>query len=535
MIPASSRIKESSPFCTSCSSTNTVKRGKDVRFGVIFQRYSCKDCSCNFYHDCNADGEGHQETDTSFFDAIDSNYTKPSAVPGNKTWVITSAVSDIPVYKEGLSTLLGYCEHNDAEFMVIPLKYKLHGLAEADKEYSWAKEVTDYLVRDTLRLTDNLVLLAGVRVSPSIGNPLTGFEAFSKGDSLIIGHPQIAMKTVAMSHVDPSAIITTTGCITNPVYTDTKQGEKAAFNHSFGAIVIEQDGDDFHYRVLHIDRKGELYDLDRVYSGKFMAPVRAIPALIVGDEHIFSIDPSVTTATFSDPDSIVNKLRPEVIVRHDSLDFYSGSHHHKHNVFTNYAKHHSGADDIASELRLTIDYISRTTPDFSKSVIVSSNHNEHLLRWLNECNPKTDHRNARLYHELMYLMLGKTTMGESGTVHPDPFALWTKHNYQSTDHIEFLSSFESFKIKGIELSMHGHAGANGARGNIVGFSKLGLKTVTGHSHSPQIFGGAYSVGHSCRSKLEYNGGPSSWAQCHVIIYDNGKRTPIFIKNGKWKR
>lgn len=524
-------------FCTSCSSLNTIKRGKDVRMGSVYQRYSCKDCGGNFYHeiDHGIAALGHDDAPAP---SQNQDSTKPYSFTHsapNKTWVITSAVSDIPVHKAALDTLLGYCQHNDAEFMVIPLKYKLHGLAEADKDYSWAEEVEQYLVKDTKRLTDNLVLLAGVRVSPSIGNPLTGFEAFSKGDSLIIGHPQIAMKTVALSHVDNSAMITTTGCVTLPIYTDTKQGEKAVFNHSYAAVVIEQDDDDFHYRVLSIDKTGTLYDVDKMYTGKFMAPVRGIPALVVGDEHTVHIDKTVTAATFSDPDSIVNVLRPEVIVRHDSLDFYSGSHHHKHNVFTNYAKHHSGADNIADELRLTVDYISRTTPEFSKSVIVSSNHNDHLLRWLNECNPKTDHRNARLYHELMYLMLSNTSMGESGTVHPDPFALWTQHNYDNTDHIEFLSSFESYKIKGIELSMHGHSGANGSRGNIMGFSKLGHKTITGHSHSPQIFGGAYSVGHSCKSKLEYNGGPSSWAHCHVIIYPNGKRTPLFIKNGKWKR
>jgi len=330
-------------------------------------------------------------------------------------------------------------------------------------------------------------------------------------------------------------MLTTTGCVTEPVYTSTKQGEKAVFNHSFSAVLIEEDGGDFHYRLLHVDREGELYDLDKRYSGEHRFNSETVPALVVGDEHIIHVDPTITSATFSDYDSIVNFLRPEVIARHDSLDFFSGSHHHKNNVFTNFAKHHSGADNIADELKLTVDYILKTTPCFSKSVIVSSNHNDHLLRWLNECNPKTDHRNAALYHELMYLMLRQTSMGEAGTIHPDPFALWAEHNYGTIPNLEFHNSFESLKIKDIELSMHGHQGANGSRGNIVGFSKLGHKTVTGHSHSPGIFGGAYAVGHSCRSKLEYNGGPSSWAQCHVVVYPNGKRTPLFIKNGKWKR
>ncbi len=512
--------------CPNCESIRLRKRGKRNYRGVLSQRYSCKECHTRFYQTV-ADEIQIVEKDTLNI----NNY-----IPKRQgKWLITSAVSDIPVNRLALDTMMGYCEHQNAEFIVVPIKYKLHGLAEADKEYKWAEEAQPYLVRENTRLTDNLVLLAGVRISPSIGNPLTGFEAFSKGDSLIIGHPQIAMKTIALSHVDPSAMITTTGCVTQPVYTDTKQGEKAVFNHSFAAVIIEQDGDDFHYRILHIDKTGTAYDLDRMYTGKFMAPSRSIPALVIGDEHIIHVDKTVTAATFTDDDSIVNALKPEYIVRHDSFDGYSLSHHHKHNVFTNYAKHHSGADNVTDELRLTVDYIARTTPSFSRSVIVSSNHNDHLCRWLNECDPKKDPRNAKLYHELMFLMLGKTESGPSGTIHPDPFALWTEHNYPSIDNVEFISSFSSFKVKDIELSMHGHLGANGARGNIVGFSKLGMKTITGHSHSPGIFGGAYAVGHSCLSKLEYNGGASSWSQAHCLIYPNGKRTPIFIKNGRWKK
>lgn len=509
--------------CPNCTSARINKKGRDVRHGTISQRYKCKMCHTNFY-------------DTSSTEVKIAEIKIAEEIVSTtfaQTWVITSAVSDTPVNKVALDALINYCRYNDAELLIVPLKYKLHGLAEADSEYTWAEEVQPYLINKNIRLTCNLTLLAGVRVSPAIANPLIGFDSFSKGDSLIIGHPQIAMKTIAVSHVDSSAMMATTGCVTEPIYTQTKQGSRAIFNHSLSAVVIEKDGNDFHYRVLHTD-EDVIYDLDKRYADGSVALVNSIPALIIGDEHIIHVDESVTEATFTDMYSMVNVLRPEFICRHDSLDFYSGSHHHKHNVFTNYAKHHSETDNIENELKLTIDYIIRTTPEFSKSVIIGSNHNGHLLRWLNECNPKTDPRNSALYHELMYLMLSETKMGDAGSIHPDPLELWTKHNYANIDNIRFLSSSESFIIKGIELALHGHQGANGSRGNVAGFSKLAKKTITGHSHSPAIFEGAYSVGHSCKSKLEYNSGPSSWAHCHVLIYENGKRTPIFIKNGRWR-
>jgi hypothetical protein len=83
--------------------------------------------------------------------------------------------------------------------------------------------------------------------------------------------------------------------------------------------------------------------------------------------------------------------------------------------------------------------------------------------------------------------------------------------------------------------MHGHLGANGARGGLRGFSKLGVKTIVGHSHTPGIIEGAYQVGTSSHLKLEYNDGPSSWLNTHALVYPNGKRTLINIIKGKWRR
>jgi hypothetical protein len=507
-----------SEHCKACGSDRTIKKGKDFRGGQVSQRYRCTTCNANFYTE----------------DVAQTTKVTPVQPNTNRTWVVTSAVNGVEVNKNFLETLKLYCAINGAELLIVPVKYS-QGLDDG-----WDECLHKYFIRENTELTTGLRLLAGLHISPAIGNPLSGFESFSKGSSIILAHPQMMMKTIAMSHVDWACMITTTGSVTNSTYTQTKQGEKANFNHSFSALVIEEDAeiDSFHIRVLNSDESGSFYDVDSYYRGNMVIPNTHIPALVVGDEHVIFTDPDIAAATFTEPDSMVSALRPSKIIRHDVLDFYSANHHHSKNIFTQYAKHMSGKNDVAKELALTIDHIVNTTPKDSESIIISSNHNEHLLRWLNEANPKIDPTNALIYHELLYLMLKDTKMGISGAEYPNPLALWTKNNYD-TGNIRFIGGSESFKIHGIECAFHGDKGTNGSRGSVDQFSKLGLKTIIGHSHSPNIFGGCYQVGCTAYIKLEYNSGPSSWAHAHCIIQPNGKRQMLFIKKHgavtKWRR
>ncbi len=338
-----------------------------------------------------------------------------------------------------------------------------------------------------------------------------------------------------MSHVDPCTVMHTTGAVTDARYTSTKQGTKAYTNHSLAAVVVEQDDsiNGFHLRVLNSGPEGSFYDLDKFYDGETVTTGNTIDALVLGDEHVIHVDPQVSAATLTAKTSLAKVLKPKFIVRHDSLDFFSGSHHHVDNPFIQYAKHVSGTNDVRAELQLTMDYILKTTPKFAKSIVVSSNHNEHLYRWLTECKPNREPWNMLLYHELMYLMLKETKMGTSSVEHPNPMELWTRQNY-ATDKIQFIGGYESFKVHDVELSFHGDKGINGSRASAVQFSKIGTKTIVGHSHSSSIIGGCYQVGTSSYLKLDYNVGPSSWIHSACMIHKNGRRQMVFIIKGKYR-
>lgn len=498
--------------CPHCNSTSAISRGTRQNVdGVLFRRYACK--SCGKYYSVKS---------------IDKFQSTVEMV-GEK-FVLTSAQNDSLINHEFLGALKKYCKLNDAKLIILPVKYMVN-VAEG---IVWDKAIEEYVNDSSMTLADGLRVLGNINITPTIENPIAGLDPLSKGDSLIIGHPQLQMKTLAVNSVDHPAIITTTGSITYPDYSITKQGEKAKFNHSFSAIVVEKDGDQFHLRVLNGDSTGGFYDIDGYYTEKKKTKLTHVEALITGDEHALFASPEVKMATYLNKDSIVNTLKPKVIVRHDVLDCFSVSHHHKNNFFARYGKHQLGMDDIEAELKLTLAHIEETTPKFSENVIVSSNHNDHLLRWLNETDPKTEPWNAKIYHFLMYNMLNTMERDDEMFHFQNPFELWVDHAEPSVP-IKFIGRTESYMISGIELSMHGDVGQNGSRGSLLQFSRLAHKNIIGHSHSPGIAKGSWQTGTSSVLKMEYNKGPSSWLQTHVVIYPNGCRQMIHIINGKWKK
>jgi hypothetical protein len=98
-----------------------------------------------------------------------------------------------------------------------------------------------------------------------------------------------------------------------------------------------------------------------------------------------------------------------------------------------------------------------------------------------------------------------------------------------------LTNDYPFIIKDIYCGYHGDRGANGARGSLAGWAKIGTKVIVGHTHSPGIEKGAYMIGTSSKLSLEYTSGPSSWMNTHAIIHPDGKRQLITIINGEWRK
>lgn len=461
-----------------------------------------------------------------------------------KKFVITSAQNATPVHSGFLASVLNYCDVNDAQLIVVPYRYKnptsIWSVQNEGDEW-WASEIVQYLSDDVSELANNLVLLGNIKVQPTASEPINGFEGFTGINSTIIGHPKIQFKTVPTLEEIPK-IITTTGAITIPNYTDSKAGWKGAFHHNIAALIVEVDTvGQFHLRHIHGNLKtGHFYDLDGFYTDSKVTYGNRIEALVCGDIHAEFIDPDVEKATFSDKNSISNVLNPKHFIFHDLVDYYARCHHHKGNDVINAGKHLTGErNNVEEGLQMGADFIDRISRDGTVNVIVQSNHIEFLDRWLFDSDVKGDYENARFYHYMKYHQMKNIVKTNTGFKSIDPFEFWCKNpdaceGLRNTENTIFLNRDEAFTINDIELGFHGDMGINGARGDIKGLSKLSSKIIIGHSHSPGIHESVYQVGLSARLNLEYKRGPSSWLHTHAIIYPDGKRTLINIINGKWR-
>lgn len=503
--------------CSDCNSTSVVSKGTVKRFGKLQMRVKCKACGTNSYHDV------YQGDDD---ESIMQDYVPPSSVV---RYVITACQNNTTINTAFLESLETYCQFNNAELMIVPIVYRPGDFDSV--EYHVPERFLVNFINEKKHLHSEVYVMGSYNFIPTTVNPLSGLESISKGSSLIVPSPQLRMKSLAVSASRHPAVLITTGAISHPEYLNSKIGERAKFNHSYSAVVVEIDTDgDYHIRVLNSDNTGAFYDLDKKYDSNVVTSNQTIECLITGDEHAVFASPEVKSATYTAEDSIVAVLKPQTVVRHDLLDCYSISHHHRRDSILNVGKYMVGKNEIAAELRETVNYLLDTTKGF-KNVIVSSNHNDHLTRWLKEVDIKNEPWNAVLYHWLMYKVLSTIKSSDTGISYANPFELYCT---DAGVNAKFLKRDESYTIHDIELNAHGDLGINGSRGTIAQYSNLSQKYVIGHSHTPGIVFGAYQVGTSSHLKLEYSGGPSSWMNTHCIVHKNGKRQLINIIKGKWR-
>ncbi len=457
---------------------------------------------------------------------------------GVKRVIVTSAQNATPVHAGFMRNLERAANHLDAELVVIPLRYKnptSRWTKSQENDEAWDPAATRYLCNQRKQLNKNLVLMGDVKTQPTAISPLNGFEALTHGESGILGHTKLQLRTVATPQSRYPKILTTTGACTAPNYTDSKAGKLGEFHHTLGATMIEIDGSKFHMRQINAEKDtGAFIDLNTHYGADYAkSGIAEIPwchALVMGDTHVDYIDPTVQRATFG-KGGMVDVLKPQHLVWHDLLDGYAKNPHHAGNPFNAIAKFHSGRGNVRAEVYRALDFVRKHTPEKVKSVIVASNHDDFLRRYIISQDWRLDPENAEFYLECALAMVRGTKMGDGGTEYPSPFAHIAATRLPEA---KVLGGRESFTLAGIELGMHGDRGPNGARGSIRNLRRIGVKSVIGHGHGPGIEEGCTQVGTSTRLQLEYNGGPSNWMHTHCVIYANGKRSLLHVVDGDWK-
>jgi hypothetical protein len=455
---------------------------------------------------------------------------------GCGTFIVVAAQNGTPVEADWWEVIQSIAKHRKAEILVIPIRYKnptSQWTASQDNHEWWDPKVRDYLWSARQSLNRKIMVLGDFKIQPTAGDPLTGAEALSLSQSGIIGHTKLQMKSVATPANSMAKILTTTGAVTVENYTDSRAGRIAAFHHSLSCVLVEVVGDKrFHLRHVHYDKKTKsATDLNVRYQTNGYGQAPRPLALVMGDTHVRSICPKVERATFG-KGGMLDTLRPKHLVWHDVLDAHSCSPHHKDDPFTAVAKYNGEGSNVQAEVNQAIEFIVKHTPKDGLSVVVGSNHNDMLGRWMKRTDWRLDPENAKFYLDVACRMVDQTYLDRRGANYPDPFALLVKA--RGDKRVRVLDEDESFMLGGVELGMHGHRGPNGSRGSIRNLRRIGVKSIKGHDHTPGIDEGCYSCGTSTLLRLEYNKGPSSWLNAHTVLHEDGKRQIIVIVNGDWR-
>lgn len=453
-----------------------------------------------------------------------------------KRYLITSAQNATAVEPQFWAALQRAAEFLKAELVVIPLRYKnptsVWSTAQRSDEW-WASEVQPFLFNTRKKLGPNIVLAADVKIQPTASSPLTGFDGLTGSESCILGHPKMQLRVVPSPTGRMPKILSTTGACTKRNYTDSRAGKLGAFHHFLGAVVLELEGKYFQIRQINADRlDGSFTDLEWHFSADAVRPAPPAAALALGDTHARFACPLVDQATFG-PGGIVDTLQPEKTVWHDLFDGYAVNPYHAGDPFIGEAKAQAGYGDVAAEVKHAVEYVRARIRPGSEACIVPSNHDSFLGRWVRSTDWRGTGANRRFYLETALAMLKSARMGPGGTECVDPFKYWADH-LKGTAPIRALELDESLSVLGIECGMHGDRGPNGAKGTLGNLSRLGARVITGHTHTPGIAEGHYQLGTSSPLKLEYAHGPSSWLNAHCVVYASGKRSLIFIIDGRWR-
>lgn len=454
---------------------------------------------------------------------------------GADCFIITAAQNATPVHEDWWKTIRQMADHRSAEILVVPIRYKnptSQWSGSADNAEWWDPKVRPFLWNVSKKLNPNLMLLGDFKIQPTASDPLTGAEALSHEQSGIIGHTKLHMRSIPTPASKMAKILTTTGACTVENYTDSRAGRIGEFHHSLSAVIVEVDGKRFHLRHVHFNVKTcTCMDLDMCYTPEGKGPAPRPLALIMGDTHVDSICPKVYAATFG-KGGIVESLRPEHLIWHDLLDAYSCNPHHVGNPFSQVAKIKGRRESVREEVDRAIAFVRDNTPKDTLSVIVGSNHNDFLRRWIIRSDWRDDPLNAEFYLATAHAMVLGTQLTTKGTEYPDPFAYWFR--LANVPRSRVLDEDESFVLGGIVLDMHGDRGPNGARGSIRNLRRMGVKSFIGHSHSPGIDEGCYQVGTSTHLRLEYSHGASSWLNAHGLLHADSKRQIIYLIDGYWR-
>lgn len=457
-----------------------------------------------------------------------------------KRYLLTSAQNNTFVNKPFWKNVLALAKHYDAQIMVGTFSYNQNAYGELavkrgtkkdEEEDLWFDpEVEPYICDTRVELGEGLVWCGEMNILPTAEDPLSGLETYSHRKSAIFPHAKLAMRSIATMQGEGTKLNYTTGACTLQNYIQKKAGLKAEHHHSYSFLVAEvnHEGNWWVRQVGAATSTCQIQDLDVLVENGVVTSGNRVESITWGDLHATIVDPVVEKLSLE----MLDYLKPSSQFLHDVMEGASVNHHTAKNNHEKFRVYLRGLSSVESELTQTLDKIKAYSRPWCQTLVVDSNHDNWITRWLTEHDYRNDPQNAVFFLEAQ-LAVYKAMQSRNDKFH---LLEWALQKYGCPEDIRFLRKDESYTICNgkIEQGMHGHLGPNGQRGTPQNLNKIGRRANTAHTHTAGIYNGLYVCGTSTQLRWEYNVGPSSWSHTHTLTYPNGMRALVTIYNGKWK-
>lgn len=437
--------------------------------------------------------------------------------------IVTSVEPDAPVHQGFWANLQAYAAYLGADLAVV----RTGSVAtRRDLSADYQRHVTGAAIE-----AGALLDVAADELPPArFARPLEVMRHRNHARWTVVPHGAIQLETLPRLRADGLRVQMTTGSMSVPA--------KMKRSRELGAVIAEITARGaVHCRHLLAPSGGDgtFHDLDvQMSRGAVRCGVRT-EALTFGDIHRVHLDPAVAAATWGigarpgAAEPLVDRLRPRHLVFHDVCDFEARNAHDARDHHKRFAQLAAGAGDVRAELKQAAAFLSDTRRPWAASVVVGSNHDAALVRWLREADFRDDPSNALFFLETS-LELHRWLAGGRDT---DGFFEQTLRDLSGDglSGVRFLRKGENLRLAGVEASIHGHLGADGRPGDVRFFERLGIRATLGHTHRPLARDGIYCVG-VCSMDLAYARGPiTAWAVGHVVTYPNGSRQHLLFDGG----
>jgi hypothetical protein len=478
----------------------------------------------------------------SFFDVVIDEILKAYSpqhladiVKNNNRFIVTTAVTGCISNAEMVASIENYCQAKNAHCLVLMASDPAHNAFAPGANYGTICRRLlgphiDLITQD-IELNTNLKI-STVKLSAKHMDPATSMGRIaSKDGTFIFASPKQRLKAIPVSNKKYPHFVMTTGAITDSDYTSTNyMSNRMAFladhDHIMGGIIVEIENEDFyHFRQFQFDADGSFIDLGVKYCSDGSVVEMPPEAMVLGDWHAGATCPVVKTIT----KEIADQVKPNSIILHDLFDGAPVNHHEAHNVSIRSQNAEQGLMSLKENFKIIAQDFQYLLNSVPKLLVVKSNHDEFLDRFLSKGDFTKDHYNYELYLELALHQLR-----QKGDILKYAVETYGDLNPKLAEKITWLNRDQDYKIANIQLGSHGDLGANGSRGSARAMESAYGSSVTGHSHTPEILRGAWVVGTSTTLRLNYTRGPSSWVNTHCLVYPNGSRQLIHIIDGKWR-